>query len=110
VTGAGNRIEKLVVIGVGLIGGSFALALKSAAGSERSWASGAAAPTSSSPGRAALSTVPSAIDSDWTRELAGADVVLSRRPSAQFPALFAALAGRLSAQAVSPTPAAPSRT
>src|SRR6185369_18002126 len=41
-----------------------------------------------------------AIDSDWTRELAGADVVLLATPVAQFPVLFAAIAGKLSLQTV----------
>ncbi len=40
------------------------------------------------------------LDGDWTRELADADLVLVATPVAQFPALFAAIAGRLPAHAI----------
>jgi len=100
VTGAGSRIEKLVVIGVGLIGGSFALALKSAGrvgtvvGVGRGSANLELARSRGIVDRA----VP--IDADWTRELAGADVVLLATPVAQFPVLLKAIAGKLSPETV----------
>jgi prephenate dehydrogenase len=89
------RIGKLVVVGVGLIGGSFALALRAAARVDSVVGIGR--------GRAnldaalALGIVDRAIPlaADWTRELADADVVLLATPVAQFPPLMAALAGAL---------------
>jgi prephenate dehydrogenase len=94
------RIAKLVVIGVGLVGGSFALGLKAAGcvgtivGVGRGRANLDAA--------AALGIVDRAItiDEDWTRELGDADVVLLAAPVAQFPALFEVMAGRLPPTAV----------
>ena len=99
-TAGAPRIAKLVVIGVGLVGGSFALALKAAGrvgtvvGIGRGRANLDAARALGVVDRAV------AIDADWTRELADADVVLLATPVAQFPALFAGMAGRLAAQAV----------
>ncbi len=88
-------VGKLVVIGVGLIGGSLALALRAAGAVGEVVGVGR--------GRANLDTarelaiidrqVPLA--GDWTAELADADVVLLAAPVAQYPALFAAMAGRL---------------
>jgi prephenate dehydrogenase len=100
VTEAGSRIEKLVVIGVGLVGGSFALALKTAGrvgtvvGVGRGSANLELARSRGVVDHAVL------IDADWTRELADADVVLLATPVAQFPVLFAAVAGKLSPQTV----------
>jgi len=89
------RVATLVVIGVGLIGGSFALALRAAGrvgsivGIGRGRANLEAA--------LGLGIVDRAVtlDADWTREIAAADLVLLATPVAQFPALLAALAGRL---------------
>ena len=94
------RIAKLVVIGVGLIGGSFALALKAAGRVDRVIGVGR--------GRANLDVARSrgiidegiALDGDWTRELADADVVLLATPVAQFGSLFAAVEGRLPKHAI----------
>ena len=85
-------IAKLVVVGVGLIGGSFALALKRAGavgcvvGVGRTQANLDVARELEVIDRACI------LDSDWTRETADADVVLVAAPVAQFPAIFAALA------------------
>jgi len=95
VTKPAPRIAKLVVIGVGLIGGSFALALKAAGRVERVVGIGRS--------RANLDVARSrgiiddgiTLDGDWTRELAGAVVVLLATPVAQFPSLFAAIAPHL---------------
>jgi prephenate dehydrogenase len=100
VTEGGPRIAKLVVIGVGLVGGSFALGLKAAGcvgtvvGVGRGPANLGAA--------VALGIIDRAItiDTDWTRELADADLVLLAAPVAQFPALFEVMAGRLPPTAV----------
>jgi prephenate dehydrogenase len=86
------HIAKLVVVGVGLIGGSFALALKRAGavscvvGVGRTQANLDVARERGVIDRACM------LDSDWTREAADADVVLVAAPVAQFPAIFAALA------------------
>ena len=99
-TEAGSRIEKLVVIGVGLVGGSVALALKTAGrvgtvvGVGRGSANLELARSRGIVDHAVL------IDADWTRELADADVVLLATPVAQFPVLFAAIAGNLSQETV----------
>jgi prephenate dehydrogenase len=92
---APHRIDKLVVIGVGLIGGSYALALKAAG----------CTGTVIGIGRARLN-LEEAVNlgiinrfvlhhDDWTAELATADVVLLATPVAQYPALFRAMAPRL---------------
>jgi len=88
-------IAKLVVVGVGLIGGSFALALKAAGqvgsivGIGRGRANLDAALELGVVDRAV------ALDGKWMPELAAADVVLLAAPVAQFPDLFRALAGNL---------------
>ena len=94
-TNGAPRIGKLVVIGVGLIGGSFALALKAAGCVGQVVGVGR--------GRANLDVARSrgiiddgiALDGDWTRELGHADVVLLATPVAQFDSLFRAIATRL---------------
>ena len=95
-----SRIETLVVIGVGLVGGSFALALKSAGrvgtvvGIGRGRANLDAALELGVVDRAVT------LDPGWTRELGAADVVLLATPVAQFPALFGALSGHLPTHAI----------
>ena len=92
---APHRIDKLVVVGVGLIGGSFALAQRAAG----------CTGTVVGVGRGRLNLeeavnlgiidrfVP--LDGDWTSDLAASDFVLLAAPVAQYPALFRAMAGRL---------------
>jgi prephenate dehydrogenase len=95
VTSGAPRIGKLVVIGVGLIGGSFALALRAAGCVGQVVGVGR--------GRANLDVARSrgiiddgvALDGDWTRELADADVVMVATPVAQFESLFRAIDARL---------------
>ncbi len=94
------RIGKLVVVGVGLVGGSFALALKAAGRVDTVVGVGR--------GRANLELARSRgivdravpIDADWTAELADADVVLLATPVAQFASLFAAVADRVSPRTI----------
>ena len=94
------EIAKLVVIGVGLIGGSFSLALRSAGRVERVVGVGRS--------RANLDVARSrgivddgiTLDGDWTRELAGADVVLLATPVGEFASLFAAIAPHLPKAAI----------
>jgi prephenate dehydrogenase len=100
VTKGAPRIGKLVVLGVGLIGGSFALALRAAGCVGTVVGVGR--------GRANLDVARSrgiidegvALDGDWTRELADADVVLLATPVAQFESLFSAIAARLPGAAI----------
>ena len=90
-----HRIDKLVVIGVGLIGGSFALAQKAAG----------TAGTIVGVGRGRINLEEAenlgiidrhiTLDRDWTTELTTADVVLLAAPVAQYPSLFRAMAPHL---------------
>jgi len=85
------RIRKLVVVGVGLIGGSCALALKRAGavgeivGVGRTLANLDVAVAHGVVDRAFT------LESDWTREVADADIVLVAAPVGEFPAIFAKL-------------------
>ena len=98
-TGA-PRIETVAVVGVGLIGGSFALALREArrvgtvVGVGRGRANLEAALARGIVDRAVT------LGEDWTREIEGADLVLVSTPVGEFPALFGALAARLRAHAI----------
>ena len=96
------RIGKLVVVGVGLIGGSFALALKAAGrvGTVVGVGRGSANLELARARAIVDRTVPIDAHADWTSELADADLVLLATPVAQFPALFAAVAGRLPPEAI----------
>lgn len=94
------RVDKLVVIGVGLIGASCALALRAAG------AVGQIVGVGRSRQNLDRALARGAIDrgliqdSDWTRELAGADVVLIAIPVAQYRGVLAALAPALDARTV----------
>jgi prephenate dehydrogenase len=100
VTVSASRIATLAVIGVGLIGGSFALALRAAGRAEtivgvgRSRANLDAALERGIVDRAVTQ------EGDWTGDIAGADIVLIATPVAQYPAILAAIAGRLRADAI----------
>ncbi len=93
-------VGKLVVIGVGLIGGSFALALKRGAGVREVVGVGRT--------RANLETALASgivdrgvtLDEAWTSELGDADLVLVATPVAQIPSLFAAMSGALGSRTV----------
>ena len=97
---AAVTVGKLVVLGVGLIGGSFALALRAAGcvgtvvGVGRSRANLETARELGIIDRLATS------DGDWPQETADADLVLVAAPVAQYPALLAAMAGRLGARTI----------
>jgi prephenate dehydrogenase len=88
---------KLAVIGVGLIGGSFALALKQARRVAHVVGAGR------SPANLRLALERGAIDSiaaDARGAAREADVILVAAPVAQFPGLFAGIAGALSPKAI----------
>ena len=88
--------SKLVICGVGLIGGSFALALKqSALAPRRDW-HGRGRGRTRAPREPALRLgVIDAIASDWASALDGADLVLLGMPVGQMPAVMEALAPHL---------------
>jgi prephenate dehydrogenase len=89
------RVGKLVVLGVGLIGGSFALALREAGlvgtvvGVGRGRANLEAARSLAIIDRLVT------LEGEWSDELGDADLVLVAAPVAQYPQLLAALASRL---------------
>ena len=85
--------ERVAVIGVGLIGGSFALALRQARGCKHVVGCGR------DPRNLKLALERGAIDSTAgtiAEAVRGADLVLIATPVAQFPAVFSALSGALS--------------
>jgi prephenate dehydrogenase len=92
---APQRIDRLVVIGVGLIGGSFALALK-AAGSIGT-VTGVGRGQSNLEEAVKLGIIDrfATLDGNWLADVAVADVVMLATPVAQYPALFHAMAPRL---------------
>jgi prephenate dehydrogenase len=94
------RIGKLVVIGVGLIGGSFALAMKRSGGAGS--AVGVGRGRSNLEAALKLGIVDRAfvLDEPWTAELHDADLVLLATPVGQVPSLFAAIAPHLGPQTV----------
>jgi len=93
-------IEKLVVVGVGLIGGSFAAALREAAEVRTVVGVGRTRVNLEQARKAGIVDRACTLDERWTAELADADVVLLATPVAQFPALLATLAPHLGAQAI----------
>ena len=94
------RIEKLVVVGVGLIGGSCALALRRAGAVGTIVGVGRTAANLDDATRLGVVDRARRLDEDWTSELRDADVVLVAAPVAQCPALFAAIAPAIGAQTV----------
>jgi len=93
-----HRYAKLVVVGVGLIGGSFALALRdrfaAIVGVGRTQANLDAAHARKAIDRGVT------LAHDWAREAADADVVLLATPVAQYPGLLATLATHVGARTV----------
>ena len=94
------RIEKLVVVGVGLIGGSYALALRRAGAVGTIVGVGRTVANLDDATRLGVVDRARRLDEDWTSELRDADVVLVAAPVAQCPALFAAIAPAIDAQTV----------
>jgi prephenate dehydrogenase len=88
-------VGKLVVVGVGLIGGSCALALRRAGRVRTVVGVGRGQANLDLAQELGIIDRGSRLDQPWTAELADADVVLLAAPVAQFPVLFAAMAGRL---------------
>ncbi len=86
------RIDKLAIVGVGLIGGSCALALKRAGAVGTVVGIGRTSANLDDALRLGLIDHALRIDEDWANELRDADVVLVATPVAQYPAVFAAIA------------------
>jgi prephenate dehydrogenase len=85
----------VVVVGVGLIGGSFALALKAAGAVATVVGVGRGASNLSSARQWGIADRTWTQDQRWTDELVDADLVLLATPVGQIPALFAAIAPAL---------------
>ena len=88
-------IGKLVVIGVGLIGGSFALALKRSGATASVVGVGRSRANLDAAKRCKIIDRSFALDEPWTAELSNADLVLLATPVGQMPSLFAAIASQL---------------
>jgi prephenate dehydrogenase len=96
-TVAPPAVGKLVVVGVGLIGGSFALALKAAGAVGEVVGVGRSRVNLDTALAQGVCDRALTLDDAWTRELATADVVLVATPVGELPALFAAIAPALGA-------------
>jgi prephenate dehydrogenase len=91
-------LEKLVVVGVGLIGGSCALALKRADAVREVVGVGRTRANLDIALDRAVIDRGRTLDEDWHDEVRDADVVLVAAPVAQFPSLFARIAPSLGSQ------------
>jgi prephenate dehydrogenase len=94
------RTGTLVVVGVGLIGGSAALALKARGAVREVVGIGRTQRNLDDALAAGIVDRAVALDQRWTDEVSRADVVLVAAPVAQVPALFAAMAPALASHAV----------
>ena len=90
-----RRIAKLVVVGVGLIGGSFARALRAAGGVSEVVGVGRSAANLGHAQASGLVDRVHTLDQPWTHEARDADVVMLATPVAQYPWLLATLAPHL---------------
>jgi prephenate dehydrogenase len=90
-----SRIGKLVVLGVGLIGGSFALALRRSGAATTVVGVGRDRANLDAALRRGILDRGLTLEEAWTSELADADVVLLATPVGQMPALFALMAPHL---------------
>jgi prephenate dehydrogenase len=93
-------LGKVVVVGVGLIGGSFALALKAAAAVATVVGVGRGASNLSSARQLGIADRTWTQDQRWTDELIDADLVLLATPVGQIPTLLALIAPALGAATV----------
>src|SRR5215470_11756705 len=97
---ADRGLRKLVIVGVGLIGGSFALALRKAGNVERVIGVGRERANLELARRQGIIDRACTIDGSWTAELADADLVLLATPVGEMPALFASIARALGPRTV----------
>jgi prephenate dehydrogenase len=92
--------DKLVVVGTGLIGGSFALAQKEAGAVGTVVGVGRGRANLELAQRRAVVDRAYTLDDDWAAELADADLVLVATPVGEMPTLFAAMAPHLGAATI----------
>src|SRR5215470_17873183 len=97
---ADRGLRKLVIVGVGLIGGSFALALRKAGNVERVIGVGRERANLELARRQGIIDRACTIYESWTAELADADLVLLATPVGEMPALFASIARALGPRTV----------
>lgn len=95
-----TRIDKLVVVGVGLIGGSFALAMKRSGGAARVVGVGRSRSNLDAARRLGLVDQAFTLEEGWAAEVNDADLVLVATPVGQMPSVFAAIAPRLGRETV----------
>ena len=95
-----SRIGKLVVFGVGLIGGSFALALKRSGAAGIVVGIGRSRENLDAAQRRGIVDRGFARDEAWTAELADADLVLLSTPVGEMRSLFSAIAPHLGPRTV----------
>jgi prephenate dehydrogenase len=88
-------LGKLVIVGVGLIGGSFALALKHAGAAKSIVGVGRGRANLDSARRLGIVDRAYTLDERWTGEVGDADLVMLATPVGQMPGLFAAIAPAL---------------
>jgi prephenate dehydrogenase len=93
-------LAKLVVVGVGLIGGSFALALRNAGAVRRIVGVGRSPANLASAERLGIADRTYTLAQSWHAELRDADVVLLAVPVGQMPELFAVITPHLGAATV----------
>lgn len=99
-TAGTTSVRTLAVLGVGLIGGSFAQALRAAGSVEHVIGVGRSRANLDVAQRAGIVDRAFALDDAWPQALQGADVVLVATPVAQYPALLRALAPHLAPHAI----------
>ena len=95
-----SGIDKLVVIGVGLIGGSFALALRRSGAAASVVGVGRGRDNLATAQRLGLIDRARALDEPWSSELGDADLVFVATPVGEMPAVFAAMAPHVGAQTI----------
>src|SRR5437879_8683437 len=89
------RIDKLVIVGVGLIGGSFALAQKAAAATGTIVGVGRGRINLEEAANLGIVDRYTLLADDWTSELATTDIVLIAAPVAQYPSILRRMAPHL---------------
>ena len=95
-----SGLAKLVIVGVGLIGGSFALALRRAGGVEDIVGIGRGRGNLDAARRLGIVDRVYTLEERWTGELRDADLVMLATPVGQMPGLFATLAPALGSATV----------
>jgi prephenate dehydrogenase len=96
----GVNIGTLVVVGVGLIGGSCALALRAAGAVSRIVGVGRGRHNLDDALRRGIVDVAYTLDEDWASELAMADIVMVAAPLSQYPALLSVIAPAIGSQTI----------